>query len=141
MIKIQTVSALEKVLPRAAARLSETEGVCLSGEMYAFQVVVCTTEPVRRCRLTWESPVSVLLTAETYTTSFFTCNAGHDDYIIGEGEAVFPDALLPYASEEFSLAAGVNHTFWVKIPAGTPGGVHELRFRAENTENAGDACE
>lgn len=141
MIKVQTVSALEKMLPRADVRLPETGGVCLSGAMYAFQVVVRTDRPVRRCRLTVESPVPVSLTAELYTTSFFTDNAWHDDYVIGAGQSVFPDALLPYASEEFSLAAGVNHTFWVKIPAGTPVGSQEFVFRAENPEQAGDTCE
>ena len=63
MIKIQTVSALEKMLPRADVRLPETGGVCLSGAMYAFQVIVRTDRPVRRCRLTVESPVPVSLTA------------------------------------------------------------------------------
>lgn len=137
MIKIQTVSALEKMLPRADVRLPETGGVCLSGAMYAFQVIVRTDRLVRRCLLTVESPVPVSLTAELYTTSFFTDNAWHDDYVIGAGQSVFPDALLPYASEEFSLAAGVNHTFWVKIPAGTPVGSHEFVFRAENPEKSG----
>lgn len=141
MMRIQTVSALEKVLPRADVRLPESSGVCLSGARYAFQVVVRTERPVRRCRLTWQSPVPVLLRAETYTTALFTCNAWHDDYIIGEGEAIFPDALLPYASEEFSLAAGVNHTFWVTVPAGTLSGTHDLVFCTENAEDAEDACE
>ena len=48
MITIETVSALEKVLPRAAARLPESGGVCLSGAMHAFQVMVRTDRPVRR---------------------------------------------------------------------------------------------
>ena len=64
MLKIQTVSALEKVLPRAAIRLPQGEGVCLSGSMYAFQVVVYADRPVRRCRLTAESPIPVFMTSE-----------------------------------------------------------------------------
>lgn len=141
MLKIQTVSALEKVLPRAAVRLPQGEGVCLSGSVNAFQVVVYADRPVRRCRLTAESPIPVVMTSEIYTTALFTSNAWHDDYIVGEGESVFPDALLPYASEEFSLAAGVNHSFWVKIPAGAPLGTHTLVFRAENIEKPEDVCE
>lgn len=133
MIEIRTVSALEKILPRAAIRLPEPGGICLDGETYSFQVTVRSDTPVLRCRLTVESPVALEMTSEAYATSLFTCNAGHDDYILGEEETVFPDALLPFA-EEFTLAAGVNHTFWVRIPAasGAPCGSYELVFRAED---------
>lgn len=132
MLEITTASALEKILPRADIRLTETEGLCLSGETYSFQVTVRSDTPVLRCRLTVESPVALEVTSEAYVTSLFTANAGHDDYIIGEEDAVFPDALLP-ASGEFTLAAGVNHTFWVKIPAAAaPEGAYEIRFLAED---------
>lgn len=134
MIELKTVSAMEKVLPFSEVRTVRTQGAKLAGENYAFQVTVRATSPVQRCRLTWEGSTVMSVARERYVTSLYTRNPGHDDDIIGARETVFPDPLIPYHSEEFSLGTGVNHTFWVSIPADATvrPGAYDLTFTAED---------
>lgn len=142
-MELMTVSALEKVLPFRPVRLARTGGKKLAGEDYAFQVVLRVTEPVQRCRLTWDGGLGVSVARERYTTSLYTRNPGHDDYVIGADEAVFPDALIPYASEEFSLGTGVHHTFWVTVRAddSVVPGTYDLTFTAEDLSKPGEGAQ
>ena len=67
----------------------------------------------------------------------------HDEYIINERETLFPDVLVPYTGECFSLAPGINCTFWVELPADDAvlSGVYEIRFSAADIRNEVDRAE
>lgn len=143
-MELKTVCALEKILPDAEIRHEQKRGIKLSGERFAFQVCLRTEEQaVLRCKLDYESDLPLCVYREEYVSGLFTCNLGHDGYILDEKATVFPDALIPYAGEEFSLAPGVNSVFWVELcaSANVLPNEYKIRFTARNTQKPEDcAC-
>ena len=143
MIEIKTVSALEKILPRTDTVHIRTDGIKLSGERFAFQVSLrAINNPVVQCRLRCESELPVKIYREDYVPGLFI-SPDHDEYIINERETLFPDVLVPYTGECFSLAPGINCTFWVELPADDAvlSGVYEIRFSAADIRNEVDRAE
>ena len=139
---LKTVGAIEKVCKYQAPKTSEEKGVCFSNARYNFQVVFCSRERLRDCKIEIESPLAPFVEirlVEDVPVKFtynFDVN-GDDDFVIAKEAGLYPDLLRPLNRNDLTAYPDQWTAFFVTVCGGDkslPVGVHTLTFTMKNPD-------
>ena len=139
MIKVQTVSSMDKIMPHTYVLTEETQNTILSNEQLNFQLAIYNDDEwvstLNEVTLTGTlAKYAVLRTVELMPASY--CPVKVDDYYISHEPGMYPDLLKPYGKLKVTLPAKQWRSVWVSVSCkdGLPVGKHVLNLTVLNSK-------
>ena len=128
--ELLTVSSLEKIIPSNRPILLESENVCFSNEVVAFQIAYChhTQDLIlQRCAFFVEGDLKDYITVHPVLLSPCTTpqSAINDEWYIVKTASLIPDILSN--DEYFSVRYEQWHSLWITVKGNLPIGKHIIK--------------
>lgn len=139
---LKTVGSIEKIRKYVEPKTSEKRGVCFANARYNFQVVFCSKDRLRNCKIEIAgtlAPYATLRLVEDVPVKYtynFDVN-GDDDFVMDKNAGLFPDVLRPFNRNDLTAYPDQWTSCWVTVfggENGLPVGEHTLVFTVKNPD-------